>query len=105
MDPIRIKPPSTGASAASPTDSLFKDAERVFLLIEDERHLSALSLYHNLLERLDPIPEESGSPNKRLGKVFKRGRKTKEKSRDEEKARQLLNSREKELDSLQVGSC
>ncbi|CAJ1953370.1 unnamed protein product [Cylindrotheca closterium] len=102
MEPVRIKPPSTTANAASATDSLYNDAMRVFLLIEDERHLSALLLYQNLLDRLDPTPELSGSPNKRLSKIFKRGRKpNKDKGKDEEKARELLQSKQKVLESLQ----
>lgn len=105
MEPVRIKPPSTGATAASPTDSLYNDAKRIFLLIDDERHLSAFALYQNLLERLDPTPELSGSPKKRMSKIFKRGRKNADKGKDEEKekARQLINSKQNELEGLQVG--
>mmetsp|Transcript_10771 Transcript_10771/g.26036 ORF Transcript_10771/g.26036 Transcript_10771/m.26036 type:complete len:857 (-) Transcript_10771:500-3070(-) len=101
MEPIRINPPSTGTDAASPTDSLYNDAKRVLLLIEDERHLSALALYENLLERLDPTPELSGSPSRKLSKMFKMGRKHKDKDKDEENARELIQSNQKQLDSLQ----
>lgn len=105
MEPIVIKPPSTGAAAASPTDSLLEDVKRVFLLIEDERHLSALSLYHSVRERLDPHIELNGHAKRRISNPFKRGKKGKEKIKDEEKVRELLHLKHKELDELEVGPC
>ncbi|KAG7352691.1 hypothetical protein IV203_008739 [Nitzschia inconspicua] len=46
---------------ASPSDSCVTDIERVFRLIEDERHLSARSLYHSVRERINKYNENCTS--------------------------------------------
>jgi hypothetical protein len=111
LAPTRIKPPSTNAKAALPTESIYDDAQRVFSLIEDERHMSALSLYSSVMERLTPLaPSLSNNniPNKRLNfrlspsNVFKRPKKDKG-SDAEQQARELIEEKKKELETLEVG--
>ena len=45
----KIKAPTTTDDDGSPSDSCVDDMERVLRLIEDERHLAAQTLYHNVL--------------------------------------------------------
>jgi hypothetical protein len=96
LAPTRIKPPSTNAKAALPTESIYDDAQRVFSLIEDERHMSALSLYSSVMERLTPLARLSPS------NVFKRPKKDKG-SDAEQQARELIEEKKKELETLEVG--
>ena len=50
---FHIRPPSTTNDNGNPTDSLTNDIHRVFALIDDERHLTALRLLDDLCTRLD----------------------------------------------------
>jgi hypothetical protein len=109
LAPAKIKPPSTNAKAALPTESIYDDAQRVFSLIEDERHMSALSLYTSVMERLNPSdPSNNNIPNKKLhfpqrpSNVFKRPKK--DKGADaEQQARELMEEKKEEIETLEVG--
>jgi hypothetical protein len=110
LAPTIIKPPSTNAKDALPTESIYDDAQRIFSLIEDERHMSALSLYTSVMERLNPSAplSNNNSPNKKLHfrrtptNIFKRPKKDKA-SDAEEQARGLIEQKKKDLESLEVG--
>lgn len=115
LAPPRIKPPCTDAKAALPTESIYDDVQRVFDLIEDERHMSAYSLYTSALERLNPpdlSDKKNDSPNRKVnfrrtsnhGVFHKKSKKGKEKADEVEQARQMLKERKNELDDLQVGN-
>lgn len=51
--PYSIQPPLTTGDKGTPTDRILRDAKRVFDLIEDERHLTAMELYKTVKERID----------------------------------------------------
>lgn len=55
-----IRPPCTIHDDGAPTDSLRRDADRVFLLIEDERHLTAEALLASVQERVAAALIEPG---------------------------------------------
>ena len=51
VTPYTIRPPLTTGDDGQPSDSLWRDAQRVLDLIEDERHLTAQDLLHHVQER------------------------------------------------------
>lgn len=51
--PFTIKAPLTTGDKGEPSDSILKDAKRVFDFIEDERHLTALDLYKSVKSRVE----------------------------------------------------
>jgi hypothetical protein len=62
-----IQPPCTSGDSGAPSDSLSNDFDRVFMLIEDERHLTAHALLESVRERLlcwEAILQESQSSDK-----------------------------------------
>jgi hypothetical protein len=99
---FKIKAPTTTDDDGSPSSSCLKDADRVFRLIEDERHLCALSLYENLKERLArPIDIPTGGKLQRL----RRSGSTKirlEKNKEMQEANELLEGKEAILKDLEV---
>eukprot|EP00980_Cylindrotheca_fusiformis_P028160 scaffold22583_cov106-Cylindrotheca_fusiformis.AAC.31 len=113
LAPPIIRPPCTDAKATTPTESIYADAQRVFDLIEDERHLSALHLYNNVKERLN-VPDSSSqgqenntnknetSTRRKVHNVFKRhkGVVDKEKDHEVEQARALFEEKKNELSRL-----
>ena len=56
---FHIRPPSTTNDNGNPTDSLTNDIHRVFTLIDDERHLTALRLLDHLRTRLDDLENDA----------------------------------------------
>lgn len=47
-----IKPPCTNGDYGAPSPHVLKDAKRVFEFIEDERHLTAQTLLHDIQRRI-----------------------------------------------------
>jgi hypothetical protein len=52
VEPFEIRPPVTALDDGQPTDNLLADAQRVFHLIQDERHLTAEDLLTSVQERV-----------------------------------------------------
>jgi hypothetical protein len=111
-----IKPPSTLGDKGKPTESLPEDVRRLFCLIEDERHLTALKLYEDIQRRIESWEEHQASELKskrKKSKGFggfglkhhhkKEDAAAKEKKAKEMKdAQEVLDSKHKEIDKLQV---
>ena len=54
IPPFTIKAPLTSTDrTGAPTDDVLHDAKRVFDLIEDERHLTAMQLYKSVKTRVE----------------------------------------------------
>jgi hypothetical protein len=52
LPPITIRPPCTLSDNGAPSDSLANDVDRVFFLIDDERHLTAHTLLTSVQQRI-----------------------------------------------------
>lgn len=118
MPPFEIHPPGTLDDDGTPSESLRRDAERVFALIRDERHLSAEQLLVSVRERLaaeTALDEESerskGSTNSKKKRMhFFHTKKDREEAAAEAKraekleelaqVRKLLESERAALDKL-----
>jgi hypothetical protein len=96
---------------ASPSDSCSTDMERIFRLMQDERHLSALAMYHNVLGRLDEDDVKKNTTSSSASKstanrlnLRDRFHKTKVSSNkeDHEKARELIEQNQESLQNLEV---
>jgi hypothetical protein len=103
---MKIQPPTTTHDDASPSHSCLNDMERVFRLIEDERHLSARALYHSVQKRLVQLNELSSpissSASRRLN-LRSRFQKAKENNQgDFDAARRLLKKNQEALNKLEV---
>lgn len=64
IPPFEITSPTTMGDIGLPTDSLLVDAERVFKLIHDERHLTAERLYLDVQCRVDEYDRHCGNVTK-----------------------------------------
>jgi hypothetical protein len=64
-----IQPPLTTGDTGQPTSSLLLDTERIFALIEDERHLTARKLYQSVLARLSSLTLSKNTNGKQLDQV------------------------------------
>ena len=82
----KFKRPTTIFDDGQPTDNCTFDAKRVLRLIEDERHLSAEILYHNVVARIQTRDEED-EPKK---KKAKRKRSISKKALDRKEAADFL---------------
>jgi hypothetical protein len=112
---FEIKPPSTLGDKGKPTESLPEDVRRLFCLIEDERHLTAHKLYEDIRRRIQDWEKQQASESqlkrkksKGLGFSLKSNHKKEEAAAKEKKAeemkaaRDVLDSKHKEIDKLQV---
>jgi hypothetical protein len=106
-----IRPPMTTSDDGKPSESVARDVQRVFDLMEDERHLIALSLYENARERVNEwkhMKEKKGQKNhhKHLKAMFHSKSKdydSKSKLDKEMKnAIELLDSKKEVLEKLEV---
>ncbi|KAL3912378.1 MAG: hypothetical protein SGILL_006908 [Bacillariaceae sp.] len=104
----KISPPTTIHDDAAPSESCSDDVERLFRLIEDERHLSALKLYHSIQERLNTA-ENSGKLDASSGTRFtlrasklQKRQKAKEDKADYSSAREALDKNHEILSDLEV---
>lgn len=103
----RITKPSTSEDDGTPSDSCLDDIKRVFRLIDDERHLIAQGLYHNVLERLY-VGKVDFSTKNSSNKTKLRLRKSKStivkeiQAKDMEAARDLIKEKQVALDDLDV---
>jgi hypothetical protein len=107
-----IKAPSTLGDKGKPTESLPEDVRRLFCLIDDERHLTAHKLYEDIHRRIQEHHQASESHQKHKKSKGLRGfgskhkkefAATKEKKAKEMKdAQEMLDSKHKEIDKLQV---
>lgn len=66
---FQIRPPETAGDKGEPSKSILKDTERIFALIEDERHLVAHRLYENVKRRIQQIEGQDPVRKKSRGKV------------------------------------
>ena len=106
VEPFTIRPPTTTNDEGKPGPSLSKDVERVFRLIDDERHLTAQELLVSVQERL--AEREQHLPKSKKPHLFpsRKARKT-EAARHEDEAeiehvKSYLVSRESQIEKLQV---
>lgn len=113
----RIGPPTTINDDGSPTESISMDAERIFRLIEDERHLVAQTLYHNVQSRLNnqaasqsPTNTKGSGKPKKLHLLSLHSRRQHQETeklksserKEHEKARQVLEANVAILKKLEV---
>ncbi len=102
-----IRPPLTAGDRGEPSKSILKDVERIFALIEDERHLIAHRLYESVQRRIRQIEDQL--PVKKKSRKFK-GLLKKENAaltKEQEElqlAKNILKEKESELHKLEVGS-
>jgi hypothetical protein len=116
----KIKAPTTTDDDGNPSDSCVDDMERVFRLIEDERHLAAHSLYHNVLSRLeeqgdDDVENKRPSPRSRIANSLRRSSKQQQEQQrrqskikdkdDSDKAREVIQQNTETLSKLEVRIC
>lgn len=100
---FEILKPSTSEDDGSPTGECYRDMERVFRLIEDERHLIAMEVYQSVLARLhDAEEEEQTKAKRRFTKTTIIPRQKSGKEKDLAAAQELINSRSEELEKLEV---
>lgn len=64
-----IRPPVTAGDKGDPSESILKDTERIFALIEDERHLVAHRLYENVIRRIQQLEDQGPVKKKSRGKL------------------------------------
>ncbi|GKY99318.1 hypothetical protein MPSEU_000886900 [Mayamaea pseudoterrestris] len=89
IPPFEIKAPTTSGDNGAPTASLLKDAERVFRLIQDERHLTAEKLYLDVKQRLHDWKKSdvaSGASAKHRIHLPRGSYKTKQSKQEQERA-------------------
>jgi len=104
-----IRPPCTSGDKGEPSASVLKDAHRVLALIEDERHLTAQKLYHDVKRRIEqcetPSVRETSPKRKHRLNLHRRKQPSPEelsKEKDVRDAKKLVESKEPELDKLEV---
>lgn len=64
-----IRPPETAGDKGEPSKSIVKDTERIFALIEDERHLVAHRLYENVKRRIQQFEDQNPAKKKSRAKM------------------------------------
>ncbi len=106
---FRITKPTTSKDDGTPSNSCFEDIKRVFRFIEDERHLIAQGLYHNVLERLYVMQSELVQPpHSKKSKLRLRKSKSsivrEEQAKDMESTQDWIKTKQAVLDDLDV-SC
>ena len=104
-----IRPPCTTGDKGEPSPSVLNDAHRVFALLEDERHLTAQKLYHDIKRRIEqwetPSVKEASPKRKHRLHVHRRKQPSPEevqRAKDMKDAKNLLELREAELNTLEV---
>ena len=115
-----ILPPQSTDDDASPSDSCFKDVQRIFNLIADERHLCAHALYTSVVQRIKEHrhnskngahhhkQQQSHHHGIHTPRIFRRSQSTKdrlEKDKDTEDAQKLLEANKAALERLKVSFC
>lgn len=110
VPPFVVKPPGTVSDDGAPSQSVYKDATRVFAFIEDERHLTAQTLLHSVQERYNAWDERRRAHHHHPN-LFHHGKKHKEKvqarekeAQEMEKTQKLLASKKAVIEILEVGS-
>lgn len=112
---FEINKPSTAEDDGAPSNSCLEDIERVFRFIDDERHLMAQGIYHDVLGRLQEWRAEASSPSssnsssknkfRLLRKGGAKGSKVKaEQVMDMQAAQDLIDNKQALLEDLDV-SC
>jgi hypothetical protein len=103
-----IRPPTTLKDDGRPSTELRRDVQRVFALIEDERHLTAETLLTSVRQRLAEW-ERMGkkSPRKKTQLFTSKRDKEREQSREKKnlemkELKALLESRSSEITKLEV---
>lgn len=101
VPPFQILSPCTIGDNGAPSDSLRKDADRVFLLIEDERHLTAETLLTSVQQRMQAwetrrLQQEQESPS-----LNNKKQKTKIFNNISKKDKEANDAREKEAAEMQ----
>jgi hypothetical protein len=99
---FKISRPTTVDDDGTPSDSCAEDAERIFRLIEDERHLCAHALYEDLKERIKRPVESSTSPRRLRLRRSQSTRHRMEATKDTHDAKELLESKQEVLEKLEV---
>jgi hypothetical protein len=59
VKPYTIRPPCTMGDMGTPSSSLLKDIQRVLHMIDDERHLTAHTLYGTIQARIQQFDKEN----------------------------------------------
>jgi hypothetical protein len=94
VTPYKIQPPCTIGDDGAPSDSLAKDTDRVFALIEDERHLTAgnllMSVQQRIAERESLLLSQIASPKTTKKGMF-----------NNKKEKEVAEVREKEAAEIQ----
>jgi hypothetical protein len=114
----RVRPPTTTNDDGNPTESISIDTERIFRLIEDERHLVAQNLYYSVQDRLQqsaapsPTDKGPGKPAKLHLRPLQNRRQLQEikklkasERKEHEKARGVLEANQAILEKLEVRMC
>jgi hypothetical protein len=101
---LPITAPTTLADDASPSQSVYEDACRVFRLIEDERHLSAHSLYESVWERINGGNDDS-SQKAKIGFGKRLRKKEPNDVVETKKTKLLLHEKTDKIKKLEVGIC
>ena len=102
---VQIRPPMTIGDKGVPSKAILSDVERIFLLIEDERHLVAQGLYHDVLRRLKEFHEEEQQAKlkkRRFRRTSKKGLQRELNRESYIKAQDRLDTEAAALDKLEV---
>jgi hypothetical protein len=109
VPPYSIRPPMTSGDKGIATSCLFKDVERVFNFIQDERHLVAHDLYLSVASRIKDFHEkqrDDDKAKKQKNRGLFRPKAEQEahhkKEEDARKAKELLESNKQAIDTLEV---
>ena len=105
---FKIRPPLTTGDKGAPSKSIWKDAERVFALIEDERHLVAHELFKNVKSRLEAWEEKNKQQQSRGSggmRILRGSQKTSLEQKEREefiKTIEFLEMKKAAIDKLEV---
>jgi hypothetical protein len=109
LESFEIQPPITAHDDGRSSDNLLHDAQRVFNLIQDERHLTAEDLLNSVLRRVDestrtadPITHHSlnGLLHRKAARIAKAARERAQKEITQ--VQKLLESKAATIDKLRV---
>ena len=99
---FKLSKPTTSDDAGTPSSSCFEDAKRVFRFIEDERHLIAQGLYHDVLRRLREWSLQASLPSRKSLLLRKSKKERTEQANDMRAAQDLIDNKQAVLDDLDV---
>jgi hypothetical protein len=116
LEPFEILSPVAASDDGQPTNNLLLDAERVFRLIQDERHLTAEDLLNSVQERLDEATRATAAGLNAKGrtsvfhsannKAARSAKNARERSQHEiVRVRELLETKAASIDKLKVRRC